>query len=67
MAVSPTPPRPDTAGMDLSGLTAMLTRRRTTTGSCSTCGATVFGDESHLRLHGVLVHRRCVGYRRRVV
>ena len=47
--------------MDITGLTAMLTRRRTTTGTCATCGVTVFGDESHLRLHGVLMHRRCVG------
>ena len=63
MAAAPTDP--ETPGMDVIGLTALLTRRRSTTGTCATCRATVFGDESQLRLHGVLVHRRCVGYRRR--
>lgn len=55
----------DTSGMDVTKITAMLTRRRVETGTCSACAATVFGDEHHLRLHGVLVHRRCVGHRRR--
>jgi hypothetical protein len=39
--------------------------RRRSLGSCATCDATVFGDEAHMTLHGVLVHRRCVAYRRR--
>ena len=40
-------------------------RRRATLGPCATCEATVFGDEAHLRLHGVLLHRRCATYRQR--
>ena len=40
-------------------------RRRRTLGSCATCDSTVFGDEAHMKLHGVLVHRRCAAYRRR--
>jgi hypothetical protein len=39
--------------------------RRRTLGSCATCSSAVFGDEAHVRIHGTLIHRRCVTYRRR--
>lgn len=43
-----------------------VTRRRHTVGPCSACRGTVFADEHHLRLHGVLMHRRCTAYRPRL-
>lgn len=46
-------------------LAGALTRRRQTVGPCSACHGTVFEDERHLRIHGVLVHRRCATYRPR--
>jgi hypothetical protein len=54
--------------MDASSLTriaGVIARRRTTVGHCSTCHAPVFDDERHVRIRGVLVHRRCIPYGRR--
>jgi hypothetical protein len=53
------------AALPLTRIADAVARRRHTVGSCSTCHGTVFGDERHVRIHGVLVHRRCVAYRRR--
>lgn len=56
-------------GMDASTIPTRIAdtmlRRRHTIGPCSACRGTVFDDERHLRLHGVLVHRRCATYRPR--
>ena len=52
-------------GSSLSSITRAVVRRRSVVGSCATCHTAVFGDERHLQLRGVLVHRRCVAYRRR--
>jgi hypothetical protein len=49
----------------LSRIAGAVVRRRTLVGSCATCHGSVFGDERHVRIHGVLVHRRCAAYRRR--
>lgn len=49
----------------LNRIADAVTRRRTRVGNCSTCHGTVFGDERHVTVHGVLVHRRCAEYRRR--
>lgn len=51
--------------LSLNRIAGAVTRRRTRVGHCSTCHATVFGDERHVTIHGVLVHRRCATYRRR--
>lgn len=40
-------------------------RRRQSVGPCATCEGTVFRDEAHMRIHGVLLHRRCATYRQR--
>lgn len=50
----------------LTHLVGAVVRRRSLLGTCATCHVAVFGDERHVRMHGVLVHRRCVAYRRRV-
>ena len=49
----------------LTRLAGVITRRRTAVASCAACHAPVFGDEHHVRLHGLVLHRRCVAYRRR--
>ena len=49
----------------ITRLAGAVARRRSVVGLCATCHAAVFGDERHVRLHGVLVHGRCVAYRRR--
>ena len=45
-------------------LFGVVMRRRSTIGTCAACHATIFGDEHRVSSHGVLVHRRCAGYRR---
>lgn len=51
--------------MRLNRIAGAVTRRRARVGNCSACHGTVFGDERHVTIHGVLVHRRCATYRRR--
>jgi hypothetical protein len=49
----------------LSRIAGAVVRRRSLVGSCATCHGTVFEDERHVHIHGVLLHRRCTAYRRR--
>jgi hypothetical protein len=53
------------AAPSLTRITGAVTRRRHRVGTCATCHGTVFTDERHVSIHGVLVHRRCAAYRRR--
>ena len=42
-----------------------LTRGRTVQGRCWACGEDVYEDEHSLRIHGALLHHRCIEYRPR--
>jgi hypothetical protein len=51
--------------LSLNRIAGAVARRRARVGHCATCHGAVFGDERHVRIHGVLVHTRCAAYRRR--
>ena len=51
--------------MSWSSIWKTVSRRRAAEGTCAACGTTVHADERWLRIHGLLLHRRCVAYRPR--